>query len=166
VERVKRFPAALAATTAVLLLTAGCGDDGSPGEEESSPTPSTPAATESVTTADAEPSEATSEPEDLASQLTESASPNPTRVDEIADILGCDLGDGEQAPDGETEYTCGEFLIVDWGTADVTEEEMWAHVDSWVDDERPSYIPADQFIIVYGTEEALEPHSDELLGRS
>ncbi len=155
--------------TAVVLLAAGCGDDGS-GDSGPEATPSSTGSTASPSPGDETgvvTSTATSEtpevPEDATTALTDEGTPDPTRVEQVAAILECELSDGKQAVDGETEYRCGEFLIVDWGTAGVTEEEMWAHVDAWVDEQRPTYVPADQFILVYGTDEALAPYSEELL---
>ncbi|HWI43483.1 MAG TPA: hypothetical protein VNS81_07665 [Nocardioides sp.] len=156
--------AAAAVSTLLVLLAGGCGDDGSD-EPDATPTPSTASQTPSPqpTATTTAPSESPREPQDT--ELTDSATPSPSRVEEISRILGCDLRAGTKSPEGATEYGCGEFLVVDWGTAGVTEQEMWDNVDSWVDEKRPSYIPADQFIIVYGTHDALEPHSKELLGR-
>jgi hypothetical protein len=168
VKRVKRLSAVL---TAVLLLAAGCGGEEGSGDdspkEAASSTRASDASSSSDAGSSAVPSESESSPADAPSDtaLTDEATPNPTRVEEIAGILGCDFGAGRKAPEGDTEYPCGEFLIVDWGTAGVTEEQMWENVDSWVDEQRPSYIPADQFVLVYGTAEALEPHSEQLLGR-
>ena len=161
----KRLPAALVTVVLALSATACGGDDGS-GEEKPAAEASTTEATESSTppeTGATGTEDSSDAPDDATTALTDEGTPDPSRVEEIAGILGCDLGAGKQAVDGETEYACGEFLIVDWGTADVTEEEMWAHVDSWTDEQRPQYVPADQFILVYGTGAALEPHSDELL---
>lgn len=149
------------AFVAVALLTAGCGDDSDPADDPSADAatsaasdPATDAAgpTDSTGTADA------SEPE---SGATTEIPGNTVKVQDTADKLDCTAGAAIDGFEGETEFECGPYLIVDWSTAGISEQEMFTAIDQWVDEERPVWLYAGDMVIVYGTQTNLEAVSSE-----
>lgn len=146
---------------AVALLTAGCGDDSEPADDPSADAPtsaaSDPAADEAGETDSTETASA-SAPE---SEATTEASGNTAKVQETAGKLDCTAGAAIDGFEGETEYECGPFLIVDWSTAGISEQEMFTAIDQWVDEERPVWLYAGDMVLVYGTQANLDPVSSE-----
>lgn len=70
---------------------------------------------------------------------------------EVAALLNCTL-DGEPAKKSESEYDCGPYYIVDWGTSDVSEEEMLSYADGFLGGGRGEvFIRVAPFILVYGS---------------
>lgn len=147
---------ALMATT----LLAGCGDDGS-GDQDPKDEPTSSATPGETSDATGDP---TGSPSDDASESGSEASTeeagNP-KVAETAGKLGCTASDGTEGFEGETEHECGPFLIVDWTSAGISEEEMFSAIDNWVDEDRPLWLYAGDMVLVYGTEEDLNGVSSE-----
>lgn len=149
------------AFVAVALLSAGCGDDSDPADDPSADAATSAAsdpATDDAAPADGTASASASEP---ASDATTANPGNTVKVQDTADKLDCTAGAAIDGFEGETEFECGPYLIVDWSTAGVTEQEMFTAIDQWVDEERPVWLYAGDLVMVYGTQSNLEAVSSE-----
>lgn len=147
---------ALVATT----LFAGCGDDGSDDQDpKDEPTSSATSGETSGPTGDPTGSSSQDASESESQASTEDAVN--AKVAETAGKLGCTASEGTEGFEGETEHECGPFLIVDWTTAGISEEEMFSAIDNWVDEDRPLWLYAGDMVLVYGTEDDLNGVSSE-----
>lgn len=149
---------ALALVAATLF--AGCGDDGS--DQQDPKDEPTPSATSSETS-DA-PGDPTGSPSGSGSGSASDATTEAggdAKVQETAAKLDCTAADGTEGFEGETEHECGPFLIVDWSSAGISEEEMFTAIDNWVDEDRPLWLYAGDMVLVYGAEEDLNGVSGE-----
>ena len=151
------LPAAVLTTSSLLL--GGCGDDGGGTKADATPTPTAPSTTAGPSADSSRPAEKKS---DQGSDPAPSGSPTasesgtPAMVTEVAEKLDCDLADGTDGFEGETEYICGPYLIADWNTAGVTETEMFDKIGEWVDEKRPEWMYAGDMVIIYGTKDNLD----------
>jgi len=143
--------------TASGLLLAGCGDDdGGGSKDDKSTAASSAGASDKTDGSDKKSGKGSSD------AGSESSGPTvPAKVTATAEKLGCDLADGTDGFDGETEYVCGAFLVADWETAGVTEDEMFNKISEWVDEKRPVWMYAGNLVVVYGTKADLESVADQ-----
>lgn len=148
------------AFVAAALLTAGCGDDSEPADDPSPDAP-TSAASDPATDDDGETGGTDASASEPESDATTENPGNTAKVQDTADKLDCTAGAAIDGFEGETEYECGPYLIVDWSTAGISEQEMFTAIDQWVDEERPVWLYAGDMVLVYGTQANLEPISSE-----
>ncbi|MCX6399216.1 MAG: hypothetical protein NTX33_04695 [Propionibacteriales bacterium] len=142
------------ALVATSLLT-GCGDDGSDGQEPKDD--STSSATSGETSpAPGDPTGSSSDDASESASDTTTEAALDEKVAETAGKLDCTASEGTAGFEGETEHECGPFLIVDWTTAGISEEEMFTAIDNWVDEDRPLWLYAGDMVLVYGTVEDLD----------